>query len=350
MTPLRLATATLVLAAAGCGVQSASAPGPPAPPLRAERAPASPPSGPIAADAGASVAVRAGAGGALCVVASARGARRADCLRAWDHAPVVLRLVVGGANHKREDWMAVVGLARAPVARVVLDPDYMSRRLPLRPARGLRWRAFAAMTGRHDRPNMFVAYDARGKKLWEIELSWSYNPPCMPKNDDICADHPPPGAWAEVRDPVLDQSGAPQPETMKRIVFAHPAVRRLVAGRQFFLDPLFGWQKCNGENIGGGVSIWFPYAVSFDGTIPVEETRDDAKVAYFTGRAHARASHVRAVDVWVDIRARKVVGIDLSGIAQESADGDVEQADVDLDVIGELRPAGGPDVECPQTD
>ena len=283
------------------------------------------------------------------MVVAGRGARGEHCRGAWDHAPVVLRVVAGGANHKREDWLAVVGLVRSPVARVVVEQQAGDRpAVPLRRRGSFGWRAFALWTGAGNRANSVHAYDARGRELWATEVSWSYNPPCMPENDDICGDHPPPGPWTEVRDPVADQSGAPDPERLQRIAFAHPAVRRLVAGREFFVDPLWGWQKCNDETIGGGLSLWFPYAISFDGTIPVEETRDNARVAYFAGHAHARARHVRGVDVWVDLNAGRVVGVDLSGLQQESREDEVGSAHVDLETIGELRPGGGPDAECPE--
>ena len=207
------------------------------------------------------------------------------------------------------------------------------------------------LTRRGDLGNMLAARDRDRAAVVLVELSWSYNPPCLQDNHDVCGAVPPPGSWSEPRHPVADASGAD--ESAYPLVFAHPAVRRLAAGRRFFVNPAQGWERCDGSELGSVVSlrIWPP--VSYEGEIPLHEyAREGEDVAYREGRAYVEADRVTSIEVWVDRRRKRVVGIDLDAFdATESLE---EQSKVEIetwDVTDAPEPAGGKDDagQCPST-
>jgi hypothetical protein len=291
--------------------------------------------------------------GALCIGAEIVGAPHGelDCFEAWENPPLVVRVVVGGKSRRRTDWLAVLGLARSPTARVVMDAQ-TSRGdpLPLRSLERFPWRAFAAITQRGDLGNVLIAEDGNGSPVVRVDLSWSYNPPCLKENEDVCGGSPPPGAWSEGRDPIEDASG--QNEDGHRIAFAHPAIRRLAAGHSFFINPTAGWARCDATSLGSVVSfrIWPP--VRFKGEIPVHAYAEEGEdVAYREGRAYVEAEHVASVEAWVDHERKRVVGIELQPFDEtETLEEESSAKILRRDTIEEPKPAGGPDDSdaCPE--
>ena len=279
---------------------------------------------------------------------------RLDCFESFENPPLVVRVVVGGETRRRTDWLAVLGLARSPTARLVLASQRNLEKVPLtvRSWPGFEWQAFGAVTSRGALGNELAAFDRDGEPVVRVELSWSYNPPCLQNNDDVCGAHPPPGPWTEARDPIRDESGGAEDDL--RIAFADPAVRRLVAGRIYFINGEAGWERCDGSPLGSVASfrIWPP--VSFRGEIPYHGyAKDGEDVAYREGRAYVEAERIASVEAWVDHRRARVVGIELD--AFDDTEALEEQPKVRItkvDMIRGLAPAGGPDDadQCPEVE
>jgi hypothetical protein len=290
----------------------------------------------------------------LCFGVLLGGARDAqlDCLADWENPPWLALAGVGGDSRRTVDWLAVVGLFRDPVTVVAADTQSSEVGAGVRVATlpGLGWRAFATGTTTAEAlANRVEATAADGTVVDAIDLGWIYNPPCRKGNEDVCADTPPPpGPWSETRDAVLAASGS-DADTAAQVAFADPDVRRLAVGRLFALRPTTGWYACSGEKIGAVLSLAFFPHFDYEGEIPLfEQQRQGEPVAYRTGRALARASGVGPVDIWVDLRSRRVVGIDLQGIDPPDLGDDVQVSRLELDVIEEPEPAGGEDEPCPE--
>lgn len=288
-------------------------------------------------------------GGVPCIGARLAHARSAelDCFEHWENPPLVARVVVGGETRRRTDWLAVLGLTQKPTSRLVLHPQAgNTTALTLRAWPGFQWRAFATITESGNLGNMLVAHDADGAAVVQVGLSFAYNPPCRQGNDDVCARTPPiPGPWSETRDPVRAASGTG--DAASEIVFEHPAIRRLAAGQTFFVNPTASWQKCNGDPLGAHMSLRFWPAISFEGEIPTHAYAEDGEdVAYREGRAHVEAENITAVDVWIDLNRRRVVGIDLEAFDAYDVMSEKEDVSTEIDerdVLEEPKPAGGYD-------
>ena len=261
-----------------------------------------------------------------------------DCLEPWESPPLFVRVVVGGDEAGQTEWLAVAGVARRPTAHVTMQPQSEgAQTLRLRSWPKFEWRPFAAMTRKGNLANMLTATDEQDEVVVRVEVSWAYHA--------LQAT----GPWIEVRDPVRAASGAD--DTSHPIVFAHPAIRRLVAGRTFFVNPTASWEKCNGESFGAVVGMRFHPPAEFKGEIPIHEYAEEGEdVAYREGRAYIEATNITAAEAWVDLNRRRVVGIDLeahdSSSYEESESADIERRDV----LEEPKPAGGPDDSklCPQ--
>jgi hypothetical protein len=276
-----------------------------------------------------------------------------DCFERWENPPLVVRVVVGGETRRATDWLAVVGLSRAPTATVLLDSQSGSEvPLTVRSWPKLGWRAFAAITERGDLGSSLTAQDRNGDPVIRVELSWSYNSPCLQRNRDVC-ESVPGGPWRAARDPIQDASGADDSD--KALVFADPAMRRLAAGHTFFVNPTAAWDRCDGGRLGSAISLRFWPPVNFKGEIPIHEYAEDGEdVAYREGRAFVEAEEVTSVEAWVDRRRHHLVGINL-----EAFDDTTEELQENpavkitkFDVVDEPQPAGGPDDAdgCPQGD
>jgi hypothetical protein len=287
-------------------------------------------------------------GGVPCIgarLADARGAEL-DCFERWENPPLVARVVVGGETRRRTDWLAVLGLTQKPTSRLVLQPQAgNATALTLRAWPGFPWRAFATITEAGNLGNMLVAHDTDGDLVAQVELSFAYNPPCLQRNEDVCAHRPPiPGPWNETRDPVQAASGTGH--AASEFVFEHPAIRRLAAGRTFFVNPTAMWQKCNGQPLGAHMSLRFSPATTFEGEIPIHAYAEEGEdVAYQEGRARVEAEGIKAVDVWVDLNRRRVVGIDLEAFnAYVMSENEEVSTEInEWNVLEEPKPAGGHD-------
>jgi hypothetical protein len=277
---------------------------------------------------------------------------RLDCFESFENPPLVVRVVVGGETRRRTDWLAVLVLARSPTARLVLESQKNLEKVPLtiRSWSGFAWHAFGAVTSRGALGNQLAAFDQNGEPVVRVELSWSYNPPCLQNNEDVCGANRPSGPWAEVRDPVRNESGAGEEDLP--IAFAHPAVRRLLAGQRFFVNATAAWDRCDGSPLGSIVSfrVWPP--VSFRGEIPYHDyAKDGENVAYREGRAYVEAERIASVEAWVDHRRARVVGIELDAFdATEALEEQPRVRITKLDMIEKPAPAGGPDDadQCPK--
>jgi hypothetical protein len=279
---------------------------------------------------------------------------RLDCLESYEDPPLVVKLVAGGSNQNTTDWLAVLGLARSPSDRIELASQRNLEKVPLtkRSWPGFPWQAFGAITTRGALGNMLTAFDVDDQPVVSVELSWSYNAPCMSENGSGCrvteADKP----WVESRDPIDDESGVDAGD--QALVFASPVVRRLVAGRAFFIGASAGWQRCDGSPLGSVVSfrVWPP--VSFRGEIPfVEFAKPGDKTAYRQGRAYVEAERIASVDAWVDRAHNRVVGIELDAV-DDTEGALVDQSQVRIkrfEWVEKPVPTGGPDdtSQCPET-
>jgi hypothetical protein len=292
--------------------------------------------------------------GVPCIGAAGANGRdgELDCLEPWEHPPLVVRVVAGGDTADSTDWLAVIGLTQAPTGEVVLDMQTKrGSALPLRALPGLPWRAFVAMTEKGDLANILTARDRDGAAVVSVELSWSYGPACREDgDDDACGEAPSNAPWSDARDPIADASGAGKRD--HQIAFSHPSVRRLAAGKTFFINPTAGWDRCDGRPLGSVISFRLWPSVTFSGELPIHEyAREDEDVAYREGRAYVDAEQVTAVEVWVDHERERVVGVDLAAFDATELEADEPSARIhEFDVLDEPEPAGGPDdaEACPR--
>jgi hypothetical protein len=276
------------------------------------------------------------------------GTASMDCFESFENPPFVAKVVVGGETGRRTGWLAVLGLSRAPTADVALDSQSGAEvPLTVRSWSGFSWEAFGAMTTAGDLGNQLSAFDRNGDPVAGIDLGFSYDPRCLQNNEDVCGASPG-GPWTATRDPTGAGSGGASEDV--RIAFAHPAVRRLVAGHTFFLNWAVEWQRCDGSALGSVVlfRIWPP--VDFQGEIPFHAlAKENEDVAYREGRAYVEAEKVTSVEAFVDHRRRHVVGIVLDAFDDTANIEEPPLAKMELDVIEEPQPAGGLDDadKCP---
>jgi hypothetical protein len=133
-----------------------------------------------------------GRDGELCVRATASDGSGTSrrCLGPGPPDPVVAFVGLGGPTKKRVDWASLIGLAREDVERVTLRlQSGPARTLELRRWPGFGWSGFSLepgasgkvtvdLLGRKEvnRPNYLQAFDARGRKLMDLDLGWVYGP------------------------------------------------------------------------------------------------------------------------------------------------------------------------------
>ena len=83
--------------------------------------------------------------------------------------------------------------------------------------------------------------------------------------------------------------------------------------------------------------------VSFDGEVPVYANDDTNRVAYLEGVARLHIEGATNFDVYVDLNRRRVVHIGPGITLPGPDDREPPKPKVDLQLIGALKPAGGPD-------
>jgi hypothetical protein len=291
-----------------------------------------------------------GHGDRLCV-AGVAGSRRPGgfrCLARWDHAPLVVRIGVGGRSRAAPSWLSVVGLVRPEVNRVTIETNrFESRSVALQAFPGFPWRVFAVPPAKREDQALHVrALDAAGGVMQRIDTGWAYRSPCMQKKEQECrrpADRR--GRWSAARDPFelaqttfIRHGGGTR---SKRLVTAHPVVRRLVTGQPFSFDAVAEWSRCNGRRIGAVVELRLSRPVDFEGDIPVEGNA--IKTAYKEGTAHLRVTGFVIWRVYVDLNRGKVVGIYPEDDTLDGREGGRPEPTYDFKLLGPLRPAGGPD-------
>jgi hypothetical protein len=284
----------------------------------------------------------------LCVAAIAAGRRRArfQCMAGWDRAPLIARLGVGGRSRAAPDWLSVLGLVRAEVDQVAYESwRFESSPVRLRSFPGFPWRAFALPpTRRADQPDSVRAFDAAGGVMQRVDTSWAYRSPCMEKRRG-CTRSERRGRWSDARDPYfarqtpfVRRGGA---KRSKQLAIAHPVVQQLIAGQPFSIDSVAEWSRCNGRRIGGVVPLRLSRPVNFEGDVPVYG--NSITTAYLEGTAHIRVTDVVSFRVYVDLNRAKVVGIFPEDDSLDGRAGGRPAPTFDIKLIGEMRPAGGPD-------
>lgn len=294
--------------------------------------------------------------GELCFSAVAgRRVRRAlfTCMKRWDRPPLLVRAGVGGKRQTVEDWMSLAGLVRSEVAQVVVESQQGGdplERPRLRAWPGFPWKAFATRpASRHHFPNMVWALGQDDGVMQGVDLGWAYGPACGEdrRRPPCTARRRHSGPWSAVRDSLGERQsdfvrrrGAAR---AKRLAFDHPAVRQLVAGQPFSFHGVAEWSRCNGRRIGAVLEIQLTAPVSFDGEVPVYANDESNRFAYLEGVARLRMQGATSLHVYVDLNRRRVVHIG-PGITLPGPDGrEPPPPKVELQVLGPLKPAGGPD-------
>jgi hypothetical protein len=285
------------------------------------------------------------------------------CLASWDHAPMLLRVGIGGSARDLTEWFALVGLVRQDVGKVAFDSQRsftIFRKLRLRSWAGFPWKAFAVTTRRRgDLPTTVLARDESGLPVQEIDLGWVYGSPCEDRHSPTrvvgvktpakCKGRRRLRAWSDERDPL----GARQAPWIrrgagaraKRIAFDHPTVRTLVAGQAFSFDAVALWSKCNGGSIGAILEIRLTKPVTFEGDVPVKGHRASSRTAYVEGVMHVKAQGLLSIWVAVDLNRRAVVGIDFYSADFGSAT-ELPKPTIERKIVQDWKPAGGPDSGC----
>ena len=292
----------------------------------------------------------------LCVGAVTAGRRRArmQCMESWDRPPLLVREGVGGGSRAKTNWVSLVGLVRADVARVTVESDrFANRTLQLQGATGFPWKAFAVsptstdLRGR-DLPHSIRARDAAGAVLQRVDLGWADRPPCDERRRGCRSRAQRRGRWSDARDPIAAKQ-APYitrvgGKRSKRIALAHPAVAQIVAGQPFSFDAVAIWTQCNDKLIGGVVPIDLSRPITFEGDVPLHGYRNGS--AYLEGVWHIRAQNAVGFRVYVDLRRQRVVGISPDYDTLDVREGGRPAPTVDYTIVQPPRPVGKDSGDC----
>jgi hypothetical protein len=259
-----------------------------------------------------------------------------ECLRPEDAQPVFSFTLQGGHGDIR-DWGAIVGLA-APDIRVTAERLSKEVELPLRRFPHFQWAAFASPMWMNGGPDALRFYDRAGHRLSGfIDLAFSAS--ACPGGGDNCKA---PSLWHHVGDPLLDASGAGRRliERAKRIAFADPLVRKLLAERRYSFAPPAAWSKCSGGTIGVILSFHIAPA-TFTEDWPSADYDASSHTAYVEHVTYFEVARVTQLDVSVDTNERRVVGVDPTN---SSPDGPEPQVDeFSAHPVDGGKPGGGPD-------
>jgi hypothetical protein len=323
------ALAVVVVGVSGCGSRSGASKPEPKPPnlLQSRDTVGRVPKEPFVVGAGDRRIVLTPSGdqsGELCVKAATReGTTQRRCLGPGLPDPVVAFVGIGGRSEKRVDWASLIGLARADVARVTLRlQSGPPRTLELRRWAGFDWSGFSLEPGaggtlsadliggrQPNRPNDLQAFDAKGRKLIDLELSWVYGP-C--ERNTPCKGSDPPKKWQDVQDPFVGASGADRVESRvaKEIALRDPLVARLLSDRRYVFMPSSAWVDCANSSIGVVHEVYVADPIAYEGDFPFASYNHASGKAYDESVWHLAVGNATALLLNVDLHRKKVVGVD----------------------------------------
>lgn len=265
-----------------------------------------------------------GRSGELCVKAttpSGAGTTR-RCLGPGLPEPVVAFVGMGGKSQKRWDWASLIGLARKDVARITLGLQSGQRTLDLRRWPGFDWVGFSLEPGVSgtnsadllggrtvNRPNELKAFDAKGRLLMDLELSWVYGP-C--ERNTPCTVSARTHKWQDVQDPFVGASGADPAASINanEIALRDPLVARLLAGRRYVFMPSSDWVDCDNSSIGVGLEVYVADPIAYEGDFPFVSFNHKSGKPYFEGVWHLAVRNATELLLDVDLHRKKVVGLD----------------------------------------
>jgi hypothetical protein len=237
--------------------------------------------------------------------------------------PVVAFVGIGGPSANRVDWASLIGLAREDVARVSLQLQSGSpRTLELRRWAGFNWQGFSLAPGAGgtvttdmqgtqavNRPNELLAFDADGRKLMDLELSWVYGP-C--ERDGGCTDSGQARRWVEAQDPFVGASGASSEPTAraKEIALRDPLVAKLLDGRRYAFGPSSDWVDCDNSSIGVDLEIHLAEPAEFEEDFPFLTFNHKSGKPYYQAVWHLSVRNASDLLMSVDLQRNQVVEVD----------------------------------------
>jgi hypothetical protein len=243
------------------------------------------------------------------------------CLGPGMPDPVVAFVGLGGPTEKRVGWESLIGLARSDVERVTLELQSGPRRtLELRHWPGFAWAGFSLepdaggtktvdMLGTQDvnRPNELQAFDAKGRELMTLELSWVYGP-C--ETDVPCEGSAKP--WQDVQDPFAGASGADAETSRqaKEIALKDPLVARLLAGRRYVFMPSSDWVDCDNSRIGVEFEVYVADPIDYEADFPFLSFNFKSGKPYYEVIWHLSVRNATDLLLSVDLQRKRVVEID----------------------------------------
>jgi hypothetical protein len=260
----------------------------------------------------------------LCVKAtvSSGNGTRPRCLGPGLPDPLVAFVGLGGPSDKEVDWSSLIGFARSDVARVTLDlQSGPPRTLKLRRWPGFNWAGFSFEPGAGgtkitdrlgtrevNRPNQLQAFDANGRLLMDLELSWVYGPCEM----NPCEGPAVRGRWQDVQDPFAGASGA-DPESTRRakeLALRDSLVARLLSGRRYVFMPSSDWVDCDGSSIGVGLEVHVADPIDHEGDFPFLSFNHKSGKPYYVAILHLAVQNATDLLLSVDLRRNRVVEVD----------------------------------------
>lgn len=265
-----------------------------------------------------------GRDGELCLRATASDGEGTGrrCLGPGLPEPAVAFVGLGGPSKKQVDWTSLIGLARKDVARVTLQlQSGPPRTLELRRWPGFNWSGFSLEPGAGgtmtvdmlgtreiNRPNSLEAFDASGRTLMDLELSWVYGP-C----EDVPCEGPASSKrWQDVQDPFMGASGA-DPESSRRaeeLALRDPLVAELLSGRRYVFMPSSDWVDCDHSSIGVGLEVYVADPIEHEGDFPFLSFNHKSGKPYYQLIWHLSVRNATSLLLSVDLRRNRVVEVD----------------------------------------
>jgi hypothetical protein len=265
-----------------------------------------------------------GNAGQLCVLARIAGKHTAlRCLGPGLPDPAVAFVGLGGKTPKRVGWASLIGLAREDVDRVSIQMQSGRLTPKLRRWPGFKWSLFSLEPGAGgtmstdlvggrevNRPNALTAFDAKGRKLIDLELSWVYGP--CEQDDAACTGSVPAKSWQDVQDPFVGASGEDSvaSRNARKIALRDPVVARLLAGRRYVFMPSSDWVDCGNSPIGVFLQVYVADPIAYEGDFPFESYNHASGKPYDESVWHLAFRNATVLDVSVDLHRKEVVGVD----------------------------------------